>query len=120
MSSHAVPPTITTDSESHEVVIGNSVTLSCSVSGFHLPNIVWSQEGQNISSSSRLTVTQSVVNESFLTSHLEISSTEQADTGNYTCSADNSAGIDTSYFYLQILGIIMQRVIIITLIASLT
>ena len=93
-----------TDSENNEVVIGNNVTLSCSASGLYLPNIVWSKAGQNISSSSRLIITEIVANESFLTSHLEISNTEQGDTGNYTCTADNTAGIDASYSYLQVLG----------------
>ena len=49
-------------------------------------------------------ITESVVNETFLTSNLEINSTEQGDTENYTCSADNSVGTDTSYYYLQVLG----------------
>ena len=88
--------------ESIEVVIGSNVTLACSASGFHLPNITWTTAGPL---SVRVAISESDVNETFLTSLLEISNTEQGDTGNYSCRAENGVGIDTGYIFLQVLGI---------------
>ena len=88
--------------ESIEVVIGSNVTLACSASGFHLPNVTWTTAGPL---SDRVAISQSTVNETFLTSLLEISNTEQSDTGNYSCRAENGVGIDTGYIFLQVLGI---------------
>ena len=87
--------------ESIEVVIGSNVTLACSASGFHLPNITWTTASPL---SDRVAISESDVNETFLTSLLEISNTEQADTGNYSCRAENGVGIDTGYIFLQVLG----------------
>ena len=106
--SPTVPPTIITFPEGPEVVIGNSITLTCSASGIHLPSITWSRGGERIAGSSREIISQSVVNESVLTSEIVLSSSEQRDTGNYSCSANNSAGVDIRHFYLQVLGMCIQ------------
>ena len=86
------------------MVIGRDITLTCSASGIHLPNITWNRRGESIARSSRKIISQSVVNETILISDFVISSSEQTDTGNYSCSANNSAGVDTKLFYLQVLG----------------
>ena len=49
-------------------------------------------------------ITLSVVNDTFLTSEIEIANTEQRDTANYTCSANNSAGVASQTLFLQVLG----------------
>ena len=85
-------------------MIGNNITLFCSASGIHLPNITWSRGGEIIAESSREIISQSVVNGTVIASDLKITNTEQRDTGNYSCSANNSAGVDTKLFYLQVLG----------------
>ena len=104
MVSPTVPTAIISSPESPEVVIGNNITLTCSASGIHLPNITWSRKGEIIVESSKEIISQSVVNETVLASDLKITNTEQRDTGNYSCSAKNSAGVDTKLFYLQVLG----------------
>ena len=97
-----VPATIITFPEGPEVVIDNNITLTCSASGIHLPTITWSRGGENIREEK---ITQNAVNETFLISEVKLFNTEQTDTGNYSCSANNSAGVDTQTFYLQVLGI---------------
>ena len=100
----SVPPTVTTPLASLEVVIGGNITLTCSASGIHLPSITWSRGGESIAGSSREVITLSVVNDTFLTSEIEIANTEQRDTANYTCSANNSAGVASQTLFLQVLG----------------
>ena len=81
--------------------MGTSVTLTCSASGLHLPNITWTiPDPEN----EQVIISQSTIGESFITSQLDISNTEQADTGNYSCTAENSVGSDTGYIFLQVLG----------------
>ena len=102
--SPTVPPSVTTFPEDSEVVIGNNITLTCSASGIHLPSVTWSRGGETIFGSSREIITQTVVNGTLVLSELIISDSEQRDTGNYSCSANNSAGVDTQAFHLQVLG----------------
>ena len=106
--SPTVPPTVITSPEDSEVVIGNNITLTCSASGIYLPTITWSRGGERIAGSLSEIITQSVVNESLLTSEIVIPSSEQRDTGSYSCSANNSAGVDIKLFYLQVLGMCMH------------
>ena len=86
------------------MAIGNNITLTCSASGIHLPNITWSRGGESIAGSYREIISQSVVNGTVLKSDFKVTNTEQRDTGNYSCSANNSAGVDIKHFYLQVLG----------------
>ena len=103
--SPAVPPTVISFPENSEVVIGNNISLTCSASGIYLPTITWSRGGENIPEQK---ITQRAVNETFIISEVKLSNTEQTDTGNYSCSANNSAGVDTQTFHLQVLGTWMQ------------
>ena len=81
--------------------MGTSVTLTCSASGLHLPNITWTiPDPEN----ERVIISQNTIGEIFITSQLDISNTERADTGNYSCTAENSVGSDTDYIFLQVLG----------------
>ena len=102
----AVPPTLSTPFEDLEVLIDNDITLSCSSNGFHLPVITWTPPDPT---NDRLTISSSATNESFIVSHLNISTTEQTDTGYYGCNAENSVGSDSANIFLQVLGIAIHK-----------
>ena len=57
-------------------------------------------------------ITLSVVNDTFLTSEIEIANTEQRDTATYTCSANNSAGVVSQTLFLQVLGIPQMHILL--------
>uniref|UniRef100_A0A8C1I856 Hemicentin 1 n=1 Tax=Cyprinus carpio TaxID=7962 RepID=A0A8C1I856_CYPCA len=88
-----VPPTIigqTQVPENLSVVVKNPVVLSCEASGMPLPSITWLKDGQPISVMS---------NGRFL----QISGSQVADTGRYSCLASNSAGDRSRHFNLNVL-----------------
>lgn len=89
-----------------EVVIGNSVSISCSASGVPLPNIIWSRAGHGeIMNHTDYLITSVEDNDSMLTtSLLTIVNAVQVDTGYYNCTAENNIGRDFATFFLQVQG----------------
>ena len=93
---------LSVSSEFVEVVAGSNVSLTCSAVGFHLPNISWTVPDPL---NDGITISHTVINDSFIASQLDIFVTEQTDTGNYSCTAENGISDDTGYIFLQVLGI---------------
>ena len=93
---------LSVSSEIVEVVAGSNVSLTCSAIGLDLPNITWSMP---VTMSGRATISHMIINDTYIASQLDIFDTEQADTGNYSCTAENSISNDTGYIFLQILGV---------------
>ena len=83
------------------MIAGSNVSLTCSAVGFHLPNISWSVPDPL---NDRITISRTVINDSFTASQLYIFNTEQRDTGNFSCTAENGISNDTGYIFLQVLG----------------
>ena len=121
----AVGPVVTVAQTSQEVVVGESVALSCSAEGRHLPLVSWTTPAP--ASSGHIDISYSPVNETFATSNLTISATLPTDNGTYYCTGHNSLGNDTQSIFLQVLGIYTvcfshhtNRVVVIIFFVSLT
>ena len=80
------------------VVLGESVTLECSGTGFPVPSITWLKNGVKVQLGSDTRVSQSSDGSLYVRQVIE------EDEANYTCLAENSAGIDTAFARLIIIG----------------
>ena len=80
--------------------------LNCSADGIPAPNILWRRNGQLVLNSTRVSIIVSPVLGSDrnirvsnisdikqVNSSITISNLRETDNGNYTCRADNSAGV---------------------------
>lgn len=95
-------PAVINDSrvvDERSVVIGNSVSLHCPVSGVPQPTVHWLRDGQLISSVDHPNVR---VDNAGHTLHVQ--NMQLVDIGAYTCLASNVAGNDSKQFVLNILG----------------
>lgn len=98
-----MPPFVESSPLDTEVVINDSVSLSCSASGVPLPNITWSRTGYGELMNSTNYLITNVQGDS-ITSLLTVVSAMQGDTGHYNCTAENSVGRDSATFYIQVQG----------------
>ncbi|XP_016146102.1 hemicentin-1-like [Sinocyclocheilus grahami] len=82
-----VPPSIVKEGTVEDVKVKErqNIILACEVTGNPVPEITWLKDGQPLASDSRLQV---MSNGRFL----QISGSQVADTGRYSCLASNSAG----------------------------
>ena len=99
-----VPPQLTNYPVSPEVVSGNQISLSCTAEGTMLSDITWSREGVTLGENSHLSINAMENSSTILTSQLVITNTEQADTGNYSCSVSSETGMDVRNFFLLVTG----------------
>ena len=92
--------------ESTDADAGNTVLFTCVAVGDPLPSITWSrQNGSVLENNSRITILEELVSEgglTFVKSILEVCSLEVSDSSNYSCSAQNDFGSDTSTFELSV------------------
>ena len=92
--------------ETTDVDAGNTVLFTCVALGDSLPSITWSrQNGSVLDNDTGVTIYEELVSEGgliFVQSILEVCSVEELDSGNYSCSADNDFGSDTSTFELTV------------------
>ena len=110
-------PQIITPAINFTVNEDNSVTLNCSASGIPAPTISWFRVDQNGSATSitdaRFSISPSQVNDSYklsdsrgtgflVTSRLTVSTTQDADSGQYQCQAENDVGNTTREFELVV------------------
>ena len=84
-------------STSPEVVIDNSLTLVCAVTGVPTPQVQWLVNGRPVAETrpSRLRPSGQ---------ELEIVGAQLTDAGRYTCIAKNDAGVTDRDFDLEVLG----------------
>ena len=97
----SVPPKID-DSyriEGHEVIIGDSLTVSCNATGEPAPKITWVREGETLTlvTNPNLRVTEDG-------RKLTIYNAQLLDIGGYTCKAENVAGHTQKEFLINVLG----------------
>ncbi|XP_055041763.2 hemicentin-1 isoform X2 [Misgurnus anguillicaudatus] len=93
-----VPPSIVNEGTVEDVKVKEkqNVILACEVTGNPVPEITWLKDGQTLASDARLQV---MSNGRFL----QISGSQVADTGRYSCLASNSAGDRSRHFNLNVL-----------------
>ena len=71
---------------------GKVTNLTCQGKGNPQPSILWLKNGQNITNSSRATLSLSTSGDKLVTSELVISDTKYEDSGVYICVIDNRVG----------------------------
>ena len=105
-SLHPEPPQIViAPNNSTETIVGQTVLFTCVSSGMPLPLISWSREGETLGSDSRVNIYVEEITENgmtFVQSVLEICSSEEMDSGEYTCSAESTLGNDSASFDLVV------------------
>jgi len=90
-------------------VNGGSTTLfTCLSYGIPTPSIVWSQGGYHLSNGTHTNIEEELVTENdsrvvFVKSLLRICNTELADSGSYSCIANNTGGNSSFDFELTLL-----------------
>ena len=90
-------------------VNGGSTTLfTCLSYGIPTPSIVWSQGGYHLSNGTHTNIEEELVTENksrvvFVKSLLRICNTELADSGSYSCIANNTGGNNSFDFELTLL-----------------
>jgi len=90
-------PEITSTSSNVEAKLSETAVLDCHVTGTPTPTVEWLFNGQPLDrTDQRYYVTTRAA--------LTISDVKVADTGRYTCRANNSAGVDERDVHLDVLG----------------
>lgn len=89
---------------SKAVVPGARVILRCGLMGCPVPNITWYHDGEVVVFNDRVRRMESKSHDA-VAGRLDISSVELSDSGTYSCSGSNSAGIaDSRSTSLQVVG----------------
>ena len=90
-----------TDGENFTIEEEKSITFQCIADGIPVPNIIWTRNGELVSFNPRFTVAAVIMRAPYrpnitqaLQSSLTVTRALSADTGDYFCTADNSAGRD--------------------------
>ncbi len=126
LSLSAVPPMIQTvypepDQTSYTVNETETVTFECSATGIPGPDITWSRNGVELSGLSGLSVSvnnpiATNINRSsdgenvwLVNRTLQLTNTEDADSGTYICNATNSAGDDYRPFELIVQSKLLKQ-----------
>ena len=87
---------------------GNTALLTCISYGIPTPSIVWSRGGGHLSNGTHTNIEEELVAENasgvvFVKSLLRICNAELADSGPYSCIANNTAGSNTFDFELALI-----------------
>ena len=84
----------------------DTVKFSCVAYGSPIPHFIWSRNGSVFSNNSRVTIREDVVSLrgiTFMKSIVEMCHTEEADSGEIRCTADNGMRSDSVQFSLSVL-----------------
>ena len=76
-------------------VIDTKLSINCTVKGIPIPHVTWTKGNQTLPSDGRMTLRNGT---------LVIVELETSDSGNYTCSSKNSAGMATSSSNVNVKG----------------
>uniref|UniRef100_A0A8C9UEL9 Hemicentin 1 n=1 Tax=Serinus canaria TaxID=9135 RepID=A0A8C9UEL9_SERCA len=91
------PPTVAgTNPENLTVVVNNFISLTCEVTGFPPPDLIWLKNGKPISSNSNTFIVPGART-------LQIPRAKLSDGGEYTCTARNQAGESQKKSFLTVL-----------------
>ena len=82
------PPKINPELKNESVTYNTSLQFICSLSGFPTPEILWTKDGENLGNNNTLTINR----------------VSYGDTGQYTCSANNSGGNSEVAFHITVTG----------------
>ena len=88
-----------------DVHSGDTITVGCVAYGDPLPHLSWRKDGVELANGSQIQIYEERVTESgitFIKSILEICSASEADIGQYSCTANNTLGFETTEFELQV------------------
>ena len=89
----------------------STVLLTCVGYGGEMDTwITWRKDGIELVENSRLSINSSLITEgglSFVLSILVICSANKSNGGDYSCTADNGVGNDTTYFTFDVGGIMI-------------
>ena len=69
---------------------GSSITIDCSASGKPTPSLIWYKDGVELTSSGRITITNTTINSTHVQSVLVISSLMDEDEATYKCTGTNT------------------------------
>ncbi|CAH1270966.1 HMCN1 [Branchiostoma lanceolatum] len=89
-------PSISEDKTEYTVVQGRQVVLTCDADGVPSPTVSWNNQGESVSGRPGMSVSD--------TGALIISSARPEDSGPYTCTAINPAGVASRQVNLQVFG----------------
>ncbi|XP_078687492.1 hemicentin-1-like isoform X2 [Branchiostoma floridae x Branchiostoma belcheri] len=89
-----VIPSISEDKTEYTVVQGRQVVLTCDADGVPSPTVTWNNRGEPVSDRPGMSISD--------TGALIISSARPADSGPYTCTAINPAGVASRQVNLQV------------------
>lgn len=91
-------PTVVVEADRTTMPIGQSVKLTCKVTGNPEPQLQWTKDGQTVvPSPSGAQIFQNGA-------RLEISKMKVEDTGRYACTARNEAGAADDFADIDVLG----------------
>ena len=95
----ATPSIIDLFPDSGRPTEGDTLNLTCLVSGTPAPNVTWQKDGVDIVPTNKIVVLEKQDNSKF---DLQISDLEEGDSGVYHCSIFNPAGSDSREVRLEI------------------
>ncbi|KAL9846109.1 hemicentin-1 isoform 2-T2 [Geothlypis trichas] len=93
---HVPPSVLGTNPENLTVVVNNFISLTCEVTGFPPPDLIWLKNGKPISSNSNTFIVPGA-------RMLQIPRARLSDGGEYTCTARNQAGESQKKSFLTVL-----------------
>ncbi|XP_059334168.1 hemicentin-1 [Ammospiza nelsoni] len=93
---HVPPSVVGTNPENLTVVVNNFISLTCEVTGFPPPDLIWLKNGKPISSNSNTFIVPGART-------LQIPRARLSDGGEYTCTARNQAGESQKKSFLTVL-----------------
>ena len=98
-----------------EVVVTDSISLSCSATGVPPPTFTWygPPEGLELTNSTSHIITGSTGGGEFV-STLTITAAARGDDGVFNCTAVNSIGSDSATFNVQLLGMLPLSIAVLT------
>ena len=102
-----MPPTIAQATDdtvelSPMLMVGQTLSLTCSAMATPRPRLVWYREDSRIISSSRTQINDTEIGDSTLFSTLVISSVVQGDSGTYECRVENDAGTTSLQYQVTV------------------
>lgn len=100
----SVRPEIVIQPGNTSVNLGSTLLLTCVSYGLPIPALTWSRGDAELTNDSRTTIYDQLVTENgvtFIVSMFQLCSVEATDNGEYSCIAQNLAGIDSSVFQLR-------------------
>ena len=86
------------------VLTNTNVTIHCPTTGVPKPTVTWTKDGQEILNGDKYTMQ---VNGSLL-----INEVDEKDSARYTCTADSAAGKDSATSTVQVVGKIVQYILL--------